>query len=167
MTNHTALEGREPVRFERIYEATAQEVWDLWTTKGGFEAWWGPQGFRVEVRRIDPRPGGELFYDMIADAEEMVRHMEAAGRASSHETRGRFVEVEPLRRLKIVHAIDFIPGVEPYDNTMVVELEERGSEVRMTVTIEPHRDAHWTQQSAMGFESQLTKVPAALASRRG
>ena len=34
---------------ERTYEATAQELWELWTTKEGFESWWGPEGFRVEV----------------------------------------------------------------------------------------------------------------------
>jgi uncharacterized protein YndB with AHSA1/START domain len=26
---------------ERTYAASAQELWDLWTTKAGFESWWG------------------------------------------------------------------------------------------------------------------------------
>jgi hypothetical protein len=34
---------------------------------------------------------------------------------------GTFVEFEPKRRLKLRHRIDFIPGVEPYDNDMHVE----------------------------------------------
>ena len=70
------------------------------------------------------------------------------------------------RRLKLRHRIDFIPGVEPYDNDMVVELIPDGARVRMVVEIEPHRDEHWTRQSAQGFESQLTRVPGALAARR-
>jgi hypothetical protein len=60
----------------------------------------------------------------------------------------------------------FIPGVEPYDNDMLVQLLPDGERVRMLVEIEPHRDEHWTRQSALGFESQLSKVPAALAARR-
>lgn len=49
---------------------------------------------------------------------------------------------------------------------MLVELIPDGARVRMVVEIEPHRDEHWTRMSAQGFESQLTKVPAALAARR-
>ena len=37
------------VVIERTYRAQAEELWDLWTTKTGFESWWGPEGFRVEV----------------------------------------------------------------------------------------------------------------------
>jgi hypothetical protein len=58
------------------------------------------------------------------------------------------------------------PSVEPYDNGMLVELIPDGARVRMVVEIEPHRDEHWTRMSAQGFESQRTKVPAALAARR-
>lgn len=32
---------------ERSYRASLDEVWDLWTSKDGFESWWAPQGFRV------------------------------------------------------------------------------------------------------------------------
>src|ERR1700736_1917583 len=40
---------------ERTYRAGAQELWDLWTTKEGFESWWGPEGFRVEVYKLEAR----------------------------------------------------------------------------------------------------------------
>ena len=60
------------VVIERMYRATVRELWDLWTTKEGFESWWGPQGFRVEVHEIDPRVGGALMYDMIADTHETI-----------------------------------------------------------------------------------------------
>jgi uncharacterized protein YndB with AHSA1/START domain len=64
-----------PVVLERIYRARLDELWDLWTTKEGFESWWGPEGFRVEVHTIDARNGGRLHYDMIADAPEQVAAM--------------------------------------------------------------------------------------------
>lgn len=162
----TILAARPPVIFERSYEAPVEDLWDLWTTKEGFESWWGPEGFRVEVHRLDARVGGELIYDMIASGAEQIAYMQQAGMPLSHATRGTFVEVEPLRRLTLMHLIDFVPGVEPYENNISVEFSREGRIARMVVSIEPHRDDFWTRQSAAGFESQLTKVPAALASRR-
>jgi hypothetical protein len=35
----------------------------------------------------------------------------------------------------------------------------------MVISVEPHYDAEMTKQATMGMESQLTKVPAALAAR--
>src|SRR5262245_13778297 len=63
---------RPKVVLERTYRARAEELWDLWTTKEGFESWWGPEGFRVEVRTLEARAGGALHYDMIADAPEQM-----------------------------------------------------------------------------------------------
>lgn len=166
MKNESAAPNRQPVRFERTYDGPVDDLWDLWTTKDGFESWWGPEGFRVEVSRIEPRVGGKLEYEMIAARAEEIAYMKEEGWAVRHETHGTFVELEPKRRLKLRHRIDFIPGVEPYDNVMLVELIPDGARVRMVVEIEPHRDEHWTRMSAQGFESQLTKVPAALAARR-
>lgn len=60
---------------ERTYRANIQDVWDLWTTKDGFESWWGPQGFRAEVHELVARVGGPLRYDMIADSPEMIAAM--------------------------------------------------------------------------------------------
>src|ERR1700757_3213803 len=75
MTHDIASVARPPIKFERRYETSVEDLWDLWTTKEGFESWWGPQGFRVEVHAIDPRIGGELFYDMIADGAKEIEYM--------------------------------------------------------------------------------------------
>src|SRR5215468_9020815 len=107
--------------FERTYRARAEELWELWTTKAGFESWWGPQGFRVEVQAIEPHVGGALRYDMIADTPEMVAAMKEMGQPSSHKTHGTFSEVKPYSRLVLTHIIDFLPGVKPYESTMTVE----------------------------------------------
>jgi len=158
-----AARAASTVRFERTYEAPIEDLWDLWTTKDGFEAWWGPEGFRVEVHRIEPRPGGALVYDMIAIDPEHIAFLEKEGMPTSHGTRAVFVEVAPPRRLMLRNTIDFIPGHAPYDNDFVIELFEEGPRVRMVVTIEAHPDPEWTQRATAGFESQLTKLPAALA----
>lgn len=162
MTNRT----QPPITLQRSYDAPVEDLWALWTTKEGFESWWGPEGFRVEVRALDPRVGGELHYEMIAVGAEQVAFMNKAGRPLSHEARATFVEVTPLARLKIRHMIDFLPGVEPYAHNMLVEFFREGTSVRMVITVDAYHDAETTRLSAMGLESQLTKLPAALAARR-
>ena len=143
---------------ERTYRATVQELWELWTTKDGFESWWGPEGFRVEVQEIDARLGGTLRYDMIADAPEMVAAMKKMGQPLSHETRGTFSQLEPHRRLTLTHLIDFLPGVKPYESTMVMELFPSGGNVRMVVHLSAMHDAEMTRMQLEGFTSQIGKL---------
>jgi uncharacterized protein YndB with AHSA1/START domain len=149
---------RPKIVIERIYRARVEELWALWTTKEGFESWWGPQGFRVEVHALEARTGGRLDYDMIADAPEAIEAMRRSGHAVTHGTRGTFTEFQLNRRLEITHVIDFLPGIEPYESTMVVEFQELGESTRMVVTLYPLHDKATTRMSAAGFTSQLGKL---------
>ena len=158
---------QQAVIIERSYRATAQELWELWTTKDGFESWWGPEGFHVEVRAIEPRVGGKLDYDMIADGAEQIAWLKKEGMPTSHGTHGTFAVVEPFTQLRLTHIIDFIPGVKSYQHNIGVEFVPQGSEVRMIVRIDPHLDELWTQRAVEGFTDQLTKLPGALERRRG
>lgn len=143
---------------ERAYRARPQELWDLWTTKAGFESWWGPQGFRVEVQAIEARVGGALSYDMIAATPEMIAAMKEMGQPASHKTHGTFTTVEPLKKLVITHVIDFLPGVKPYNNTMTVEFFPAGDKTRMVVTLTPMHVEDFSKMQLEGFTSQLTKL---------
>jgi uncharacterized protein YndB with AHSA1/START domain len=158
---------RPKVIIERTYRARAEELWELWTTKQGFESWWGPEGFRVEVHTLEARVGGALHYDMIADAPEQIAAMNGMGRPTSHETRGRFVEVRPHQRLAITHVIDFLPGVKPYESTMVVEFFPSGGSVRMVVTLDLMHTEEFTKMATIGFTSQLGKLDRRFADRTG
>ena len=149
---------RSKVVIERTYRAQVRELWELWTTKDGFESWWGPEGFRVEVHRLEARPGGTLHYDMIADTPEMVKAMKDMGRPTSTPTHGHYAELQPNRRLVLKHVIDFLPGVEPYESTIVVEFFPSGDDTRMVVTLEPMHDAQMSAMQSQGFTSQLTKL---------
>jgi uncharacterized protein YndB with AHSA1/START domain len=149
---------RQKVIVERTYRARVEELWELWTTKDGFESWWGPEGFRADVHAIDARPGGALHYSMIADAAPQIAAMKQMGRPTSTETRGRFSELRPFTRLALTHLIDFLPGVQPYESTMVVEFFPAGEQVRMVVTLDPMHDDEFTAMQRMGFTSQLSKL---------
>lgn len=148
---------------ERTYRATLEDVWDLWTTKKGFESWWGPQGFRVEVQEIDARVDGALRYAMIADSPEMIAEMKRMKQPPSHGVRARFAEVAPRSRLVVRSMIDFVPGVAPFENDIEVDLISSGDRVRMVVTLHSMPIDELSKMQKEGFTSQLTKLDARFA----
>jgi len=111
---------RSSTVIERIYRTGVKDLWRLWTTKEGFESWWGGEGSRVEVRTIEAREGGTLHYDMIAvePADAATRHR--LGLAASSSVRARFTKFIPYQRLTLTHVIDFVPGVKSYESTIAV-----------------------------------------------
>ena len=143
---------------ERTYRARVEDVWDLWTTKEGFESWWGPEGFRVEVHALEARAGGTLHYDMIADSSEMIAAMKQMGQPVSHPTRSRFAEVKPHQRLVLTNLIDFLPGVTAYESNIAVDLHVAGDTVRMVVTLDRLHSDDFTKMQQQGFSSQLNKL---------
>jgi uncharacterized protein YndB with AHSA1/START domain len=157
-TSAAARATAPKVVIERTYRARVEELWDLWTTKEGFESWWGPEDFRVEVHTLEARVGGTLHYDMITDVPKQIEALKRMGHPASHETRGKFVELVLHKRLAITHMIDFLPGVTPYESTITVEFFPAGDSVRMVVTLDPMHDEQWTKMQTMGFTSQLSKL---------
>ena len=67
-----ASTSRSSTVIERTYRTRVEELWELWTTKEGFESWWGSEGSRVEVHTLEAREGGSLHYDMIAVVPEDI-----------------------------------------------------------------------------------------------
>jgi uncharacterized protein YndB with AHSA1/START domain len=145
---------------ERVYKASLDDIWNLWTTKQGFESWWGPQGFRADVHELEASEGGELHYDMVADSAEMIAAMQSSGQPVSHPVRSRFIEVNPHRRLVLTNVIDFLPGVPRYNNDIIVEFETVNDGVRMAVTLTPMHTDEFSNMQREGFSSQLTKLDA-------
>jgi uncharacterized protein YndB with AHSA1/START domain len=121
---------RRRITIERTYQASAKDLWDLWTTKDGIESWWGPDGFHTKVLELDLRPGGELRYAMTATAPAQVEFMKKAGMPLTNECGITYTEVAIHRRLGYIHLADFIPGVEPYDVATTVEFHSNGRNVR-------------------------------------
>jgi uncharacterized protein YndB with AHSA1/START domain len=154
------------ITLKRTYDASIAEVWDMWTTKDGIESWWGPTGFRVEVRRIDVRVGGELLYAMIADAAEMKAFMKANNMPNETESLITYREVIASNRLAYHHSVDFVPGVAPYAVFTEVGFEAVGESVQLSVTIDRMHDELWTNRAVQGWELELGKLTDALKKRR-
>jgi uncharacterized protein YndB with AHSA1/START domain len=147
---------------ERTFAASLPQVWELWTTKEGIESWWGPPGFRVEVRSLDLRPGGELRYAMIADGADQIAFMKRAGMPTVTEATITYTEVTAPRRLAYVHLVDFVPGVTAYDVATVLELDEVDGRAHLRLNLDPMHDPVWTERMVMGWEGELGKLAAVL-----
>ena len=74
MANVSKSESR-PIRFERVYDGPVDDLWALWTTKEGLEAWFAPEGTQVEVPDLDVRVGGSFDHVMTAVGGEAVAYM--------------------------------------------------------------------------------------------
>ncbi|WP_437600889.1 SRPBCC family protein [Sorangium sp. So ce590] len=149
---------RASILVERTYPASVSELWELWATKDGFESWWGPEGFRVEVHALEPKENGLLHYSMIADAPEMIEAMKRGGQPTSHEVRARFSAFSPQETLTITSVIDFLPGVEAYESHIDVLFTPLAHGAHMAVTLHAMHDPHFTEMQKAGFTSQLRKL---------
>ena len=164
MANRTTAAATSPRRItlERTYRATIEEVWRMWTTAEGIEAWWGPDGFSVKVKKLDLRPGGDLHYDMTATAAPQIAFMRQAGMPLTTPARIRITEVVPPRRLAYVHLADFVPGVEPYEVSHLVELAETADGVHLRLTFDAMHADDWTERAVQGWTMELGKLERAL-----
>ena len=150
---------------ERRYRAKIADLWALWTTPKGLEAWWGPPGFAVTVQAMDLRAGGVLRYTMTAEAPEMVAFMQKNGLPIATPVQATYDAVEPMHRLSYRNLVDFVPGHPPYETRMVVEFVPAGEAVTMRLTFDVMHDAAWTERQRMGWELEVGKLTKLLADR--
>jgi len=166
-TARSANVSRPKITFERTFQASAKDVWELWTTKEGLESWWGPEGFTTSVRKLDVRPGGEFEYAMTATRPDLIEGMKSAGLPLTSVVRGTYTQVTPPQRLAYKTLADFIPGVAPYEVAAVVEIHPVARGVRMLVTEDAMHDELWTERSTMGMNSSLDRLAKVLEATHG
>jgi uncharacterized protein YndB with AHSA1/START domain len=153
---------KKDLTIERSFDASMEDVWDLWTTKEGIESWWGPDGFRVEVIELELRPGGQLYYAMIAIGEPQIAFMKQAGMPLSTKTRLTYSEVVHHQHLAYLNHVDFVPGVATYDVATRVDFVPTANGVRVVLTLAPMHDDVWTRRMAAGWENELAKLAKVL-----
>lgn len=48
----------------RTFNAPLDRVWKAWTEPEQMAQWWGPKGFKTDVKTLDLKPGGLFHYRM-------------------------------------------------------------------------------------------------------
>ena len=171
MVNHTGM-AKEPdtgpsqpanrtgkkIILERTIRATTREVWDLWTTRKGFESWWGPEGFVTKVRRLEVSPGGKFEYEMTATGAEQVDALKKANLPLSSRAHGSYKEVRAPKLLVYKTVADFIPGITPYEITTLVEFQIVPGGTKLTIIEDAMHNEEWTKMSETGMSSSLDRL---------
>jgi uncharacterized protein YndB with AHSA1/START domain len=150
-------------RIVRTYPTSLERAWELWTTPDGIASWWGPEGFHIEVHRMELVPGGVLEYSMITEDEGIKAYLAEQGMPASHLATIRYSDVVPMRRLAYAHVVDFIPDVERYEVTTLLELEPTTDGVRLTLTLDAMHSDEWTDRAVAGWVSELDKLDRLVA----
>lgn len=153
-------------RLERTYDASAELIWELWTTPAGLEEWFAPDGFQTRVSELELRPGGQLRYIMTATAPEQVAFMRSTGNPLSIEVRKTFTEAVAPTRLGYVSLIDFVPGHEAYEHLTTVDISPAGGGTHVVMTVDPLHDDVWTREYRAHRARELDNLEAALLRRR-
>lgn len=164
MLNASEL-GTNAIRFERLYDASVEDIWALWTTKEGLAEWFAPDGMHVEILALELRLGGAFDHVMTAVGAEQVSDLASLDLSKSARVCGRFIEMIPHERMRIRFDIDFVPGVATYPYDMAVDLHTEAGRVRMIVTADRHPDPEMTRGAILGLTSQLQHFDSAIAAR--
>ena len=162
----TAPAKRKKITIERTFRATAKELWDLWTTRKGFESWWGPEGFITKVRRLEVSPGGKFEYEMTATGAEQVEALKKANLPLTSRAHGSYKEVRAPKRLVYKTIAGFIPGVTPYEIATLVEFQVAPGGTKLTVIQDAMHDEEWTKMSEMGLGSSLDKLERLIGKKK-
>jgi uncharacterized protein YndB with AHSA1/START domain len=153
------------VRLQRTFNAPVELIWELWTTAGGLEEWWGPDGFETRVSEIELSPGGQVRYVMTATGPEQVAFVRDLGMPLSSEFRRTFTQVVPPTRLAYLSVIDFVPDHAPYEHLTVVDIEPAGERTNVVMTIDPLHDEAWTQEYRDHRGLELDNLEGAIRQR--
>lgn len=151
--------------FERVYDATVEDLWALWTTKDGLEAWFAPEGYRVDIHALEVRAGGAFVHEMTAEREDQIAYLTGAGRPRSQRVNGSFVEVVPHERLHLRMTVDFMPGVAPHPIDIEVTFTAAGARAQMVVKVGGHPDFEIERLAGVAMTGQLRNFE--LAARPG
>jgi uncharacterized protein YndB with AHSA1/START domain len=60
-----ALESDREIVMSRVLHAPRALVWEAWTNPAHIAQWWGPRGFRTEIKQMDFRVGGVWAHTMV------------------------------------------------------------------------------------------------------
>ncbi len=64
-TNAATATVEREFTIERVFNAPRDLVWKAWSEPERLAQWWGPKGCKIEVRKLEFKPGGIFHYGML------------------------------------------------------------------------------------------------------
>ncbi len=156
----------DEVEFERIYDASPEELWRAWTDPEQIRQWWGPDNVIIPECEADPRVGGRIYIVMEAG--------EAMGpyKGTRWPMEGEYVKMEENSMLAY-SAKSWTEGSREnteIDQTCELYLypEDSGSKLKLKITLNsvgPDAKAA-AEGMRYGFAQHFDKLTGFLAARR-
>jgi uncharacterized protein YndB with AHSA1/START domain len=122
------------VSAERTFNASAADVWRVWSDADSVKKWWGPKGYTALVVRNDVREGGSYLWAMKSEQgrtfwntgthQEVVANRKIASTLSFADENGKTLPSSQVS----------VPGRWPNEITVIVEFSESEGKTRVTVT---------------------------------
>jgi uncharacterized protein YndB with AHSA1/START domain len=159
-----ANDAQDAVVIERIIEASAAVVWQLWTEPHHFAHWYGPDGATITVKEMDVRVGGTRSVAMEVQTPGGPRRMWFVGQHLAVEPETRLVYTEAIadETGTVMTASEMgMPEDHPVTTEITVELEEIDGRTRMTMT---HLGIPADSPGAAGWNMAFDKLTKLVAS---
>ena len=139
----------EGVELKRVFEASRPRVFEAWTRPEWLKQWAAPGPLETPVAEVDLRVGGA--YRM---------HMRAPD-GTEHRVRGKYLEVDPPRRLVYTWSWE----TDDFESVVTVEFHERGAATEIVLRHEGFPSADRRDRHEEGRTGCLEKFPAVLAAQ--
>lgn len=148
--------AEDAVVIERIFDASVDLIWKMWTDPEHFKKWYGPTGFSVPVADMDMRVGGRRLVCMASPDGSMRMW-----------TTGEHKEIVPHERLvytespadengdPVSPSAVGMPDGHPGTTLVTVLLEDLGGRTRMVMT---HAGVPATSGAGTGWEQAFDKL---------
>ena len=120
----------------RVIDAPRALVYAAWTDPEQIQVWFGPEGFAIETREIDLRPGGLWRFDMVAPG------------GTRYDNRMRFLRLEAPSLIEVEHGSD--RDEDPGRFRMLVTFDEQ-SDGKTVLTLRQMHPSKAQRDGAIGF----------------
>ncbi len=151
------------VKFERVYDAPIDLVWQAWTDPKMLAQWWGPNDVIIPECEVDLRVGGKIYIVMEAG--------EAMGpyKGTKWPMLGEFTVLEPKSHL-VYAAKAWTEGMEEttqIETVTELTFTEENGKTKLNLTAAVNKIGPAAQMAIQGMEhgftQQLEKLKGFLA----
>lgn len=142
----------------RVIDAPRDLVYAAWTDPEQIQVWFGPEGFAIETKEIDLRPGGIWRFDMVAPD------------GTRYDNRMLFLRLEAPALIEVEHGSD--KDNDPGKFRMLLTFDEQ-SNGKTVLTLRQMHPSKAQREGAIGFGAveyggqTLDKLARHVAKRTG